>query len=236
MTEHLQQIAQNNVRRFILFRMLFNARFYYPVFAVIFLDFGISLDQFALLNVIWAGTIILAEVPSGALSDLIGRKKLLVLTASLMVIEMAVWAFAPRGNPTLLFWLLAGNRVLSGLGEASASGSDEALVYESLEEAGQKDQWSKVLERVSKWQSVAFMIAMITGGLVYDSTLLSRWVGFEVPKEITLRIPLYLTFITSIFCLFNCLGFQETKHRIMKKNAYPSAMRLNKPLRLENGF
>ena len=105
-TDH-QAIAKNNVRRFILFRVLFNARFYYPVFAVIFLDFGLTLEQFAMLNVIWAATIILAEVPSGALSDLLGRKKLLVLTALLMVVEMAVWAFTPRGNPKLLFWLLA---------------------------------------------------------------------------------------------------------------------------------
>ena len=68
-------IAEKNIRRFIAFRALFNARFYYPVFAIIFLDFGLSLDQFALLNAIWALTIIIAEVPSGALSDLLGRKK-----------------------------------------------------------------------------------------------------------------------------------------------------------------
>jgi len=211
MAENLQCIAKNNVRRFILFRLLFNARFYYPVFAVIFLDFGLTLDQFALLNVIWAATIILTEVPSGALSDLIGRKKLLILTSSLMVIEMAVWAFAPRGNPALLFWFLALNRILSGLGEAAASGSDEALVYESLEDAGMKGQWSKVLERVSKWQSLAFMVAMITGGLVYDPVLLSKVTGLELDKDITLRIPLYLTFMTSIICWVNCLGFCESK-------------------------
>ncbi|MDF7805987.1 MFS transporter [Pontiellaceae bacterium B12219] len=211
MTKDISSIAKNNVRRFILFRLLFNARFYYPVFAVIFLDFGMMLDQFSMLNAIWAATIILAEVPSGALSDLIGRKKLLVLTSGLMVCEMAVWAFAPRGNPTLLFWLLAANRILSGLGEAAASGSDEALVYESLEAAGMQSQWSRVLELVSKWQSVAFMFAMITGGLVYDPTLLSRLTGLNITKEITLRLPLYLTFITSIICWFNCLGFHETR-------------------------
>ncbi|VGO18473.1 MFS transporter [Pontiella sulfatireligans] len=210
----LQAIARNNIRRFLVFRVLFNARFYYPVFAVIFLDFGLTLDQFAMLNVIWATTIILAEVPSGALSDLLGRKKLLVLTATLMVAEMSVWAFAPRGNPTLLFWVLALNRVLSGLGEASASGSDEALVYESLEEAGMKDQWSHVLEKAAKWQSVAFMVAMITGGLVYDPDLLGRIAslfGFQgsINKEATLRLPLYLTLLSSIVCWLNCIRFVE---------------------------
>ncbi|MDZ8120498.1 MFS transporter [Pontiella agarivorans] len=210
MVRDLQSIAKNNVRRFITFRLLFNARFYYPVFAVIFLDFGMTLDQFAMLNAIWAATIILAEVPSGALSDLMGRKKLLILTSGLMVAEMAVWAFAPRGNPALLFWLLALNRVLSGLGEAAASGSDEALVYESLEDAGMQDQWSRVLESVTKWRSAAFMFAMIIGGLVYDPTLLSAWTGLEISKEFTVRLPLFLTFITSILCWINCLGFHES--------------------------
>ncbi|WP_372795883.1 MFS transporter [Pontiella sp.] len=211
MDKDLQGVAKNNVRRFIAFRLLFNARFYYPVFAVIFLDFGLTLDQFATLNAIWAATIILAEIPSGAVSDLIGRRKLLVITSTLMVAEMAVWAFAPRGNPSLLFWLMALNRILSGLGEAAASGSDEALAYESLEAAGLKDQWSHVLEKVTKWQSVAFMMAMITGGLVYDPTLLSRLTGLEISKETTLRFPLYLTLASSIICWINSLGFHESR-------------------------
>ena len=99
----LETIARRNIRHFLIFRVLFNARFYYPVFAVIFLDFGLTLEQFAMLNAIWAATILLAEVPSGSLSDLMGRKSMMVFTASLMVIEMAVWAWAPTGNPQLLF-------------------------------------------------------------------------------------------------------------------------------------
>ncbi|RPJ75670.1 MAG: MFS transporter, partial [Desulfobacteraceae bacterium] len=43
-----------NVTLFIWFRLFFNARFYYPVFTVLFLDFGLSLEQFALLNAAWA--------------------------------------------------------------------------------------------------------------------------------------------------------------------------------------
>lgn len=214
----LQKIARINIRHFVVFRLLFNARFYYPVFAVIFLDFGLSLEQFALLNVIWAVTIILAEVPSGALSDLLGRKRLLVFTSTLMVFEMAVWAFAPTGNPTLLFWILALNRILSGLGEASASGSDEALVYDSLESAGMQGEWSKVLETVTRWQSVAFMLTMVIGGLVYDPGFLESvfgWLnpGLEWDKSDTLRIPLYLTLATAILCWFNNLRFVEMEEQ-----------------------
>ena len=75
--------AIGNVRRFIAFRAFFNARFYYPVFTILFLDFGLTLTQFALLNVVWAVTIVLLEVPSGALADTLGRKNLLVFAGAL---------------------------------------------------------------------------------------------------------------------------------------------------------
>lgn len=92
--------------------MFFNARFYYPVFTILFLDFGLTLEQFALLNVIWALTIVLLEVPSGALADTVGRKNLLICTAVFMVVEISLLCFAPKGNPHLLFAIFLVNRVL----------------------------------------------------------------------------------------------------------------------------
>src|SRR4030095_807898 len=101
-----------NIPLFIAFRVLFNARWYYPVLAVVFLDFGLSLEQYALLNVAWAISIVCVEVPSGALADLIGRKRIIVMAAVLMVIEMILFAFAPRGS-ILLFPMLLLNRLIS---------------------------------------------------------------------------------------------------------------------------
>jgi hypothetical protein len=45
-----------NIRLFIAFRIFFNCRFYYPVFTILFLDYGLTLEQFALLNAAWAAT------------------------------------------------------------------------------------------------------------------------------------------------------------------------------------
>ena len=58
-----------NIPLFIAFRLLFNARFYYPVFAVIQLDYGLTMAQFAILNAVWAVSIVVLKVPSGALAD-----------------------------------------------------------------------------------------------------------------------------------------------------------------------
>ena len=54
----LQSIAQRNVRAFTIFRMCFNARFYYPVYALLFLHYGLTLEQFGILNGVWAATIV----------------------------------------------------------------------------------------------------------------------------------------------------------------------------------
>ena len=76
-----ENLLARNLRIFVWFRACFNARFYYPVFAVFFTDLGLTMAQFLWLNVIWAVTIVLFEVPSGVLADLVGRRKLVIFSA-----------------------------------------------------------------------------------------------------------------------------------------------------------
>ena len=138
--------ADENVRRFILFRVFFNARFYYPVFGVLFLDYGLTIGQLSVLNFVWAVAIVGLEVPSGAIADQFGRRPLLIGAALFMVMEMALLAFVPLGNPTILFVVFLLNRILSGAAEASASGADEALVFDSLALENRTPEWPQVLD------------------------------------------------------------------------------------------
>jgi MFS family permease len=203
-----------NVRRFIAFRVCFNARFYYPVFAVLFLDFGLTLEQFALLNAVWAATIVLLEVPSGALADVIGRRNLLVAASGLMVVEMLLLCLAPRQAGALLFAVFLVNRVLSGAAEAAASGADEALAYDTLKRDGRPEEWGRVLERQIRYQSIAYMVAMSLGAAVYDPELLNRltalagW-GLRFSTDATLRFPLYLTLLMAMGALVQTLRMEE---------------------------
>lgn len=213
-----------NIRLFIAFRVFFNCRFYYPVFTILFLDYGLTLEQFALLNAAWAATIVLLEVPSGALADTVGRKNLLVSTGVLMVIEMVLLCFAPRGNPDLLFAIFLVNRILSGAAEASASGADEAIAYDTLKEEGDIKDWPRVLEKQMQLRSVAFIISMSLGAAVYDPNLMQRvadWLGFNVhfTQDITLRIPPFLTLLMAFLTLLSVLLMRETGRRNDQMNA-----------------
>ena len=213
-----------NIRLFIAFRIFFNCRFYYPVFTILFLDFGLTLEQFALLNAAWAATIVLLEVPSGALADTVGRKNLLVSTGVLMLIEMVLLCFAPRGNPDLLFAIFLVNRILSGAAEASASGADEAIAYDTLKEEGDIKDWPRVLEKQIQLRSIAFIITMSLGAAVYDPNLMQRaadWLGLNVhlTQDITLRIPPLLTLLMAILTLLSVLLMRESGRRNDQMNA-----------------
>jgi hypothetical protein len=223
--------VSRNIPLFIAFRVFFNARFYYPVLGVLFLDLGLSLEQYAILNVIWAGTILLLEIPSGALADVIGRRWMVILAGALMVAEMAVFAFAPVGE--WLFSLLVFNRVLSGVAEACASGADEALAYDSLPIDGREEKWRGVLANLIRWSSGGFFVAMIIGALAFDRHFLeavAAFIGWDGGVGNCTRWPVYLTLATSIPALLCAVAMREPAVLKSGSGRHPMSEALNKIL------
>lgn len=200
------------MRLFVRFRIFFNARYYYPIFTILFLDFGLTLEQFTMLNVLWALTIVFAEVPSGALADVVGRRNLLLTGALLMMVEMAVLLVAPLNGGTITLALFAINRIASGLAEAMVSGADEALAYDSLKKEGDASTWTQVLEYLGKRMSPIMGLVMVVGALTYDSTFVNSIVnpiGLSIPKEWLIRVPVALTFLHSIVAVWTAWKMRE---------------------------
>jgi len=198
-----------------MFRIFFNIRFYYPVFMVMFLRYGITLEQFGLLNAVWAVVIVLLEVPSGALADLVGRKALLVAAATMMALEMLLLAIVPVDSAWVLPALLL-NRVLSGAAEAFASGADEALAFDSLKAADRETEWPIVLERLMQVGGIATIVAMVTGSLVYSPDLFNAagvWLGLplNLTSEDTFRLPIWLTFCSACCAIGVTLAMHEPR-------------------------
>jgi MFS family permease len=201
----------SNWRRFIFFRVLFNSRFYYPVLAVLFLDLGLSVTQYTVLNLAWALAIVFTDVPAGALADRVGRKPLIVAATLCMIGEMLLLLLAPQNGGSTLFLFCLANRVLSGIAEGLASGADEALVFDSLAEQNRSSEWPLVLDQVMRWQGVGMVIAMLVGGAVYDPVFMNRIlgiVGFSVSQSITLRFPICLNLVSALIAFWVVLGFR----------------------------
>ena len=214
MSESTPDPAERNIRAFLWFRVLFNSRFYYPIFTILFLDFGLSIEDFAALNALWAASIVIFEVPSGALADKLGRKRLVVFSTWLMVVEMGLLCLMPIGGAWV--WpLMALNRIISGLAEACCSGADEALVYDALPSAGRDEAWTRVLARLMRWQSLTFMLVALIGAATYSADFMNRaahflHLDFTFTKELCMRIPLVLNMLMACAAVRVSLRFQDT--------------------------
>lgn len=205
-----------NINRFIIFSVFFTARAYYPVLAILFIDLGLTLDQFVMLNFVWAVTIFLFEVPSGALADTIGRRKLLVAASALMFIEMLCLLLASWSSGPMLLILCILNRICSGISEACASGADEALAYDSLPEQNRTEAWDKLLAKVMRWRSIGFVVAMVLGGVLYDPQILNFLLPQDnaIPADVAHRIPVLLVLLQAIICVFITWRMCEPAHAI----------------------
>lgn len=205
-----------NVRYFLMFRSSYFARFYYPVFTLLYLDYGLTLSQFAMLNVVWAVTIVLAEVPSGAFADTLGRKKLVVLSSIVMFVEIAMIAVVPTGNPNLVFIIFLVNRILSGLAMALASGADEALAYDTLKEQGKEEMWPRVLQIQLRVASSVGIFVTLIGAAMYDVNFMAnifQTLGLAEPESTKdlMRIPVYATLFVAMIAIYSAINMREEK-------------------------
>jgi MFS family permease len=106
-------------------------------------------------------TSVLAEIPTGAVADLIGKK----LTLSISFMLGSVGSFIMGLAPNLT--VLAISIFVMTIGGALYSGTFEALVYDSLKDFKKQKTYDKVIENVSSVSHIAFALSGIVGGGMY---------------------------------------------------------------------
>ncbi|MBR5637781.1 MAG: MFS transporter [Pseudobutyrivibrio sp.] len=80
---------------------------------------------------------IMFEIPSGALADVFGRKKIMILSSFMTIVSSVLMILSKS------FAGIAVTMVFSALSYNLASGTREALAYDSLKEAGIEDEYNK---------------------------------------------------------------------------------------------
>ena len=124
---------------------------YYPLYALLFLDTGLSTAQISVLFALWSLTGFLTEIPAGALADRWSRRGVVVLAGFLQAAGFLVWATAPG------FGAFAVGFVVWGFSGALVSGASEALVHDALADVGAADSFA----RVYGWMTAAELLVQI---------------------------------------------------------------------------
>lgn len=123
---------------------------------------GMNLMQIGLLEGIYHATSIVCEIPSGALADLVGRKKSMMLGRICVTISCIIMLF------TRNFWWFAISFLLQALGNNFNSGSEEALVYDSMICLGEEKDYIRINGRINTVIEVSQAIATVAGGVLAE--------------------------------------------------------------------
>jgi MFS family permease len=129
---------------------------------------GMTIQMVVYTEIIFAITVVLLEVPTGIIADKWGRKKMIVLSTLLECFMFLILVFATE------FWHFAAAIFLAGIARSASSGSENAMLYDSLLQNGQEQAFEKYLGRLNVCDFTAAIIAALCGSL-----LASRY-GFEL--------------------------------------------------------
>ncbi|NCN45109.1 MAG: hypothetical protein CO040_02325 [Candidatus Pacebacteria bacterium CG_4_9_14_0_2_um_filter_36_8] len=119
-------------------------------------------QQLGIIDAITFGAGLLMEIPSGAISDLVGKKKTIVLGTGTAFFSIILMASAQN------IYMLFIAQLFLVLGWALNSGSLEALVYDSLLEKGREKEYEKVMSVSSSLASFITIGAIFIGGFLYE--------------------------------------------------------------------
>ncbi|MEL6959053.1 MAG: MFS transporter, partial [Pseudomonadota bacterium] len=128
--------------------------------AVWFLYFQniLSAAEAILLYAVFDVAVTLLEVPSGYMSDRIGRRKTLLLSAVAAFLGALLLGVGDS------FATFAAAQICLGVGGALASGTDEAILYESLEATNRAEEIEQQEVVAWRYSFSALALSAVTGG------------------------------------------------------------------------
>lgn len=139
------------------------------------------------------------EVPTGVLSDRLGRRGTMIAGAVVMVAAHLGYAGAWG------YGLLLAAVVLEGLATSLWSGNNESLLYDTLLEAGREEEFPRHSGRVNSMFQIALALAAAIGGVVAGA-----W---------SLRVVVVLSVVPQVLCVLVALRVREPRvHRPLESN------------------
>lgn len=175
-----------NIKILTWFNFFTDFKLYAPI-AIIY--FARVSDSYALGMAVFSVAMVssaLFEIPTGVFSDFIGRKRTVVLGALAAVIYSIFYAIGQS------FLILAIGAIFEGLSRSFYSGNNDALLYDTLNETGEKHQYDEFLGRVSSMFQIALAVSAILGSILANwSFSLIMWISV-VPQIICFILSLSL--------------------------------------------
>lgn len=187
----MEKKLELNIRYFYLNRFFRQLVFFLPIWVLYFMENGLSMTQVLITSTTMIVASQIFEIPSGIFADLYGRKKSLIISASLYIVAISILSIS-HSFPVFLI-----GEIFSGISLAFSSGSIDALVYDSLFDLNRKKDFMKISGHSFFISNIAMAGASIIGGIV---------------ASFSLRYAMILTLVPACLLFINNLFFYEPAH------------------------
>ncbi|HBK33742.1 TPA: hypothetical protein DEP34_03460 [Candidatus Uhrbacteria bacterium] len=169
-------------------RVLVEAKTLSAVIVMFYLHRDVNLNQVFYLSIVWSLTSLATEVPSGYLADHIGRKRTILLGVILLFVSQFLMFFAHG------FWQFVLSFIFLSSSFSCFSGTEEALLYESLKEMGQEREMNTRNGKLLSARSLPDIFLPVIGAFVAKDLLESQF-------QILMTANMMMTIIAFlIFC------------------------------------
>jgi MFS family permease len=190
-----------------------------PIIVLFYKENGLSNLDVMLLQAIYSVAVVALEIPSGYFSDVWGRKNTIILGSILGVAGFAVYSISHG----FYGFLIA--EITLGIGQSFISGSDSALLYDSLLESGRKNDYVKLEGRTLSIGNFAETLAAFAGGALAEISLRTPFIAqtivafIAVPAAFLLVEPQRKTIVkASIKNILNIVHLSLIKHKGLRLN------------------
>ena len=113
---------QSNIIKLYLIKIAKWFMLFMPIIVLFYQDNGLEMQDIFTLKAVYSIAIVLLEIPSGYLADVLGRKKTLIIGAFLGFFGFVIYDFS------FGFWGFLIAELTLGLGQSLISGADSALL------------------------------------------------------------------------------------------------------------
>jgi MFS family permease len=178
---------QSNIIKLYLIKIAKWFMLFMPFLIPFYQENGLSLSDISILKAIYSISIVVLEIPSGYLADVLGRKKTLVIGSILGFFGFFTYSISYG----IVGFLIA--EIILGFGQSLISGADSAMLYDTLDDLGRKDEYTKYEGRVISIGNLSETLAGLAGGLLIGISL--RFPYFVQTGVAFIAIPAALTLI-----------------------------------------
>ena len=167
---------------------LFNFLQWFLAFTAIavlfFQENGLSMKEIFILQSAFSVVLLGMEIPSGYFSDRIGRKVSLCIGMFLGLLGFLVYILSYG------FWGFLGAEILWGIGMSFISGTNSAILYDTLLDLKKENKFKKYSGRITTMSSFSEGTAAILGGFLATISL-------RLPYEVT-AVAFFLAFLVAL--------------------------------------